>query len=49
MIEDIDVKPFSDGPKPSPEWSGTKIIISSLPEDWTEQRVKSMVQTEFSK
>jgi len=49
MIEDIDVKPVSDGPKSAPEWSGTRIIVSDLPEDWTEQRVKSMVQTDFAK
>jgi signal transduction histidine kinase len=49
MIEDIDVKPIQGGAKPTPVWSGTRIVMSDLAEDWTEQRVKDMVETEFAR
>lgn len=49
MIEDIDVKPYRGGPKPDKDWSGTKIVISDLTEDWTEDRAKEMVEHEFAR
>lgn len=49
MLEDIDVNPKRGGSKPTPHWSGTKIIMSDLSEDWTEQRVSAMVQSEFAR
>jgi len=49
MIEDIDVKPTQGGAKPTQTWSGTRIVVSDLAEDWTEQRVQGMVETEFSR
>jgi signal transduction histidine kinase len=49
MIEDIEVSPIKGGAKPSLAWSGTKIIMSDLSEDWTEQRVGAMVQNDFAR
>jgi Histidine kinase-, DNA gyrase B-, and HSP90-like ATPase len=49
MIEDIDIKPTQGGPKPKADWSGTRIIMSGLAEDWTDQRVKDMVDTDFAR
>lgn len=49
MIEDIDIKPTRGEEKPTAAWSGTNIIISDLAEDWTEQRVKDMVDHEFAR
>lgn len=49
MIEDIDVKPTKGGAKPTPNWSGTRIVMNDLAEDWTEQRVREMVDHEFAR
>lgn len=49
MVEDIDVKPTKGDTKPSSNWSGTRIVMSDLAEDWTENRVASMVETEFAR
>ena len=49
MIEDIDVKPYRGGAKPDTDWSGTKIVINDLTEDWTEDRAKEMVEHEFAR
>jgi hypothetical protein len=49
MIEDIDVQPTKGGQKPTPDWSGTRVIMSGLAEDWTEQRVRDMVDTDFAR
>jgi signal transduction histidine kinase len=49
MVEDIDVTPKKAGSKPSASWSGTKIIVSELTEDWTESRLKEMVERDFAR
>lgn len=49
MVEDIDVKPTKAGSKPSASWSGTRIVISDLAEDWTEARLKAMVEGDFAR
>jgi len=49
MIEDIDVVPEAGGSKPKPEWSGTRLIIGDLKEDWTEQRVKDFAEYDFAR
>lgn len=49
MIEDIDVKPYRGGSKPAQDWSGTRIIINDLSEDWTEERIRDMVEHEFAR
>lgn len=49
MLDEIDVKPTAGGPKPSPTWSGTNIVVSDLAEDWTEKRVRSMAEYDFAR
>lgn len=49
MIEDIDIKPGKGELKLDTRWSGTRIIMSDLAEDWTEQRVSDMVQCDFAR
>lgn len=49
MLEDIDVSPSQGGAKPTPDWSGTTIIIGALAEDWTLQRVTRMVEYDFAR
>lgn len=49
MVEDVDIKPEAGGPKPSLTWSGTRLIISDLSENWTEARVKSMAEYDFAR
>ena len=49
MIEDIKLSPKRGGPKPSADWSGTRIIISALAEDWTTQRLDRMAQYDFAR
>lgn len=49
MLDDILVEPGLGGPKMSEAWSGTQIVIGSLSEDWTHERVKKMAEYEFSR
>lgn len=49
MLDQIPVTPESGGPKPSPDWSGTDIIISELVEQWTEARVRDLCDREFAR
>ncbi|HYC06245.1 MAG TPA: ATP-binding protein [Azospirillaceae bacterium] len=49
MIEDIKVKPRVGDPKPSSSWSGTKLTIGALTEDWTANRVRSMCEIDFAR
>lgn len=49
MVEDIDVKPFKGRTKSHSNWSGTRLTIGDLSEDWTEERVKTMAEYSFSK
>jgi len=49
MMDDIDVKPTKGGPKPNSNWSGTKIIISDLIEDWSEHRLSELVDSDFAR
>lgn len=49
MLSDIKVEPKSSGTKPEPSWSGTKIIIGALAEDWTKSRVKRMAEYDFAR
>lgn len=48
MIEDIDVKAYSSGEKPSKSYSGTVLTISELSADWNEGRVKQLAATDFA-
>ena len=48
MIEDIHVKAFSLGAKPSKRYSGTVLTISKLSADWSEGRVRQLATTDFA-
>jgi len=48
MIEDIDVKAYSRGIKPSKSYSGTVLTISKLSSDWSEERVKQLAANDFA-
>lgn len=49
LLEDIELKPKRGGVKEDKDWSGTRITISSLTEDWTKARVEGMADLEFAK
>lgn len=49
MVEDIQIEPKVDGPKPSPTWSGTQIIVSDLSENWTEAKVADLASYDFAR
>jgi signal transduction histidine kinase len=49
MLTDIDVKPTQGDAVATPGWSGTRIIIGKLSEDWTAERVKRMADYDFSR
>jgi signal transduction histidine kinase len=49
MLSDIIIEPETGGPKPDANWSGTRIIIGSLSEDWTEERAKRMAEYDFAR
>jgi len=49
MVEDIRIEPKRGGQKPSPTWSGTRLTIGDLAEDWTEGRVKTFAEYDFSR
>src|SRR5207248_5712808 len=40
MIEDVDIAPEQGPMKPAPTWSGTRLTIGDLREDWTETRLR---------
>lgn len=49
FVEDIDIVPEKNGPKPDPKWSGTNIIISGLSGNWSPRRIREVAAAEFSK
>jgi signal transduction histidine kinase len=49
MLSDIQVEPLKGTAKPTPTWSGTRIIIGGISEDWTIDRVKRMAENDFSR
>lgn len=49
MLEDIHVEPGRGGPKKTADWSGTRIVIGALAEDWTEKRVRRMAEYDFAR
>lgn len=49
MVEDILVEPET-GPRKEPkDWSGTRLIIGDLAEDWTERRVRDLAEYDFAR
>jgi signal transduction histidine kinase len=49
MIEDIELEPGPGGAKPTSAWSGTRLIIGDLKEDWTDARVKQFAEYDFAR
>ncbi len=49
MLADIDIQPTQGDAVESQGWSGTRIIIGKLTEDWTSERVKRMADYDFSR
>jgi signal transduction histidine kinase len=49
MLDEIPVAPKIGGAKPDASWSGTRIIVSNLLEQWTEGRVRDMCAYDFAR
>lgn len=49
MLDDIRIEPTFGDKKSSENWSGTDIVIGSLSEDWTQERVKRMAEYDFAR
>ena len=49
MIEDIDIVPERGPRKPTPTWSGTRLTIGDLREDWTEARLRQFAEYDFAR
>lgn len=49
MLDEVEVEPSRGQRKPDREWSGTRIIIGALAEDWTESRVNRMAEYDFAR
>ena len=49
MLDEIDLVPERGGAKPNPGWSGTRLIISDLGADWTDDRVKHLGKHDFAR
>lgn len=49
MLDDIAVAPMTGEEKPNIGWSGTRIIISDLSEDWTSKRLTDMAEFDFAR
>lgn len=49
MVEDIDVVPARGPRKPDPDWSGTRLVIRDLSEDWTERKLRELAEYDFAR
>jgi hypothetical protein len=49
MLADVPLEVVPGAKKDSPAWSGTRIIVSNLTEDWTQARVKRMAEYDFAR
>lgn len=49
MLDDIHLEPTLGGEKKTESWSGTDIVVGSLSEDWTHDRVKRMAEYDFAR
>jgi len=49
MLDEIDVAPERGASKPNNDWSGTRLIISALSADWTDDRVKYLGEHDFAR
>jgi signal transduction histidine kinase len=48
-LQDVKIEPTQGGDKPSPNWSGTTIMISGLTGNWSPRRIRDVAATEFAK
>ena len=48
-LEDVEVRPSRNGPKPSASWSGTNIKISGLNGNWSPRRIRDLAVSEFAR
>lgn len=49
MIEDVKFEPRTGGSKPDGGWSGTRLTIGDLREDWTEARLLQFARYDFAR
>ncbi len=49
MVEDIPLEPVRGPRKEQPIWSGTRLQIGDLSEDWTEARVRGLAEYDFAR
>lgn len=49
MVEDIDLAVVRGPRKESPVWTGTRLTIGGLSEDWTERRVREHAEYDFAR
>lgn len=49
MVEDIKIAPAKGGVKPHVTWSGTKLVIGDLAEDWTQRKLEELAQFDFAR
>ncbi len=49
MVEDIPVEPVRGPRKEKASWSGTRLQIGDLAEDWTEGRVRQLAEYDFAR
>lgn len=49
MLDEVPVSPAQGGPKPNAAWSGTRLVVGDLGENWTEARVREMCEYDFAR
>ena len=49
MLEDIEIAPKRGGDKPDAEWSGSRLIISSVSADWTAERIRYLAEHDIAR
>ena len=49
MLDEIKVSPHPGDEKPDPNWSGTRLLITSLSADWSHDRVKYLGEYDFAR
>ena len=49
MLDEITIRPELGDAKQEADWSGTRLIISSLKADWTSRRVKDLGEYDFAR
>nr|WP_277817181.1 sensor histidine kinase [Solimonas terrae] len=49
MVEDVPVEPKRGARKEAAQWSGTRLTVGDLAEDWTERRVRAAADYDFAR